>query len=127
HVLRGAQYGYGADSVTLISTPLHSNTTLVSFLPAVALGGTVVLMAKFDVERYLELAERHHVTHTMLVPVQYQRILAHPAFDRHDLGSYRFKFSTSAPFPAALKAQVLARWPGGLVELYGMTEGGGAC
>jgi acyl-CoA synthetase (AMP-forming)/AMP-acid ligase II len=37
------------------------------------------------------------------------------------------KFCTSAPFAAALKADVLARWPGGLVEFYGMTEGGGSC
>jgi len=127
HVRRGASYGYGTDAVTLISTPLHSNTTLVSFLPALGLGGTVVLMAKFDAARYLEIAERRRVTHAMLVPVQYQRLLAHPAFDRHDLRAFRMKFSTSAPFPAALKAEVLARWPGGLIELYGMTEGGGTC
>jgi len=37
------------------------------------------------------------------------------------------KFSTSAPFGAALKREVLRRWPGGLVEYYGMTEGGGTC
>jgi long-chain acyl-CoA synthetase len=37
------------------------------------------------------------------------------------------KFCTSAPFHAALKADVLERWPGGLVEYYGMTEGGGSC
>jgi acyl-CoA synthetase (AMP-forming)/AMP-acid ligase II len=35
------------------------------------------------------------------------------------------KFCTSAPFAAALKADILARWPGGLIEYYGMTEGGG--
>ena len=63
----------------------------------------------------------------MLVPVQYQRLMAHPDFDAHDLSRFRFKFSTSAPFNAALKADVLARWPGGLVEFYGMTEGGGTC
>jgi acyl-CoA synthetase (AMP-forming)/AMP-acid ligase II len=63
----------------------------------------------------------------MLVPVQYQRIMALPEFGRHDLSSFRMKFSTSAPFPAALKADVLARWPGGLIEFYGMTEGGGTC
>ena len=37
------------------------------------------------------------------------------------------KYSTSAPFPADLKAQVLKRWPGGLTEWYGMTEGGASC
>ena len=63
----------------------------------------------------------------MLVPVQYQRIMALLSFDAHDLRSFRFKFCTSAPFAAALKADVVARWPGGLVEFYGMTEGGGTC
>ncbi len=127
HMRRGKTYGYGLRAVTLLSTPLYSNTTLVSFFPTLALGGTVVLMAKFDVAQYLALAEQHHVTHTMLVPVQYQRILAHPDFDKYDLSSFRMKFSTSAPFPAALKAEVLRRWPGGLIEVYGMTEGGGTC
>jgi long-chain acyl-CoA synthetase len=127
HVQRGAKYGYGPDTVTLLSTPLYSNTTLVVFFPTIAFGGCVILMPKFDALGYLQLAEKHRVTHTMLVPVQYQRLMAHPRFDAHDLSSFRFKFSTSAPFNAALKADVLKRWPGGLIEFYGMTEGGGTC
>ncbi|MBO9515788.1 MAG: acyl--CoA ligase [Variovorax sp.] len=127
HVLRNRKYDYGADAVTLLSTPLYSNTTLVVFFPTLAYGGCAVLMPKFDAARYLQLAERHRVTHTMLVPVQYQRLMARPDFGAHDLSSFRYKFCTSAPFGAALKADVLARWPGGLVEFYGMTEGGGTC
>ncbi len=127
HVRRGAKYEYGPETVTLLSTPLYSNTTLVVFFPTIAFGGCVVLMPKFDAAGYLKLAERLHATHTMLVPVQYQRLMARPDFDAHDLSSFRFKFSTSAPFGAALKADVLARWPGGLIEFYGMTEGGGTC
>ena len=127
HAQRAQPHGYGPDTVTLTSTPLYSNTTLVSVFPTIVMGGTVVLMAKFDAARYLELAQRHRVTHTMLVPVQYQRLMAHPDFDRHDLSAFRMKFCTSAPFAAALKADILARWPGGLIEYYGMTEGGGTC
>jgi long-chain acyl-CoA synthetase len=127
HVMRGATYGYGPQTVTLLSTPLYSNTTLVVFFPSIAYGGTVHLMAKFDAAAYLALAEKLRVTHTMLVPVQYQRLMARPDFDRHDLKSFHMKFCTSAPFNAALKADVLKRWPGGLVEFYGMTEGGGSC
>ncbi len=127
HVRRGAKYAYGPRTVTLLSTPLYSNTTLVVFFPTLGFGGCVMLMPKFDAAAYLQLAERHRVTHTMLVPVQYQRLMAHPDFDRHDLSSFQSKFSTSAPFSAALKADVLARWPGGLIEFYGMTEGGGTC
>ena len=127
HVSRGAAFGYGPDTVTLISTPLYSNTTLVSLLPTLAGGGTAVLMEKFDVAKFLELAERHRVTHAMLVPVQYKRLMEYPNFGRYDLSSFRMKFSTSAPFAAALKAEVLKRWPGGLIEYYGLTEGGGTC
>ena len=126
HVRRNAAYGYD-DAITLISTPLYSNTTLVAFLPTLALGSTVVLMGKFEAGEYLRLAQQHGVTHTMLVPVQYQRIMAREDFDQYDLSHFRYKFCTSAPFSAALKADVLARWPGGLIDTYGMTEGGGTC
>ena len=127
HVRRGASYAYAADSVALVSTPLYSNTTLVVFFPTLCAGGTVVLMPKFEAGAFLELAQKHRVTHAMLVPVQYQRLMAYPGFDQFDLSAFRMKFSTSAPFGATLKADVLRRWPGGLVEYYGMTEGGGTC
>ncbi|MGH8821653.1 MAG: class I adenylate-forming enzyme family protein, partial [Rhodoferax sp.] len=127
HVQRGDQFSYGPDTVTVLATPLYSNTTLVMFFPTLAFGGCVVLMPKFDALGYLRLAQAQRATHTMLVPVQYQRIMARPEFDSFDLSSFRFKFSTSAPFSAALKADVLKRWPGGLIEYYGMTEGGGTC
>jgi acyl-CoA synthetase (AMP-forming)/AMP-acid ligase II len=125
HIQRAALSGYGTDTVTLIATPLYSNTTLVAVIPTLAQGGCVVLMPKFEAGAYLALAQAHRATHTMLVPVQYQRLMARPDFDQHDLRSFRHKFSTSAPFHAELKADVLKRWPGTLTEYYGMTEGGG--
>jgi acyl-CoA synthetase (AMP-forming)/AMP-acid ligase II len=127
HVRRAVNNGYGPDAVSLCATPLYSNTTLVAALPTLGLGGTLVLMRKFDAARYLELAQQHRATHTMLVPVQYQRLLRCPAFDHADLSSLRHKFCTSAPFSAALKAEVLRRWPGSLIEYYGLTEGGVRC
>jgi len=131
HAMRWAHIGRAppgfADAVTMIATPLYSNTTLVSFLPTLGWGGTAVLMPKFDAAEFVRLAERHRATHAMLVPVQYRRIMALPDFDAHDLSSFRLKTCTSAPFSAALKADIVARWPGLLVEYYGMTEGGGTC
>lgn len=128
HVARGENFGWGPDAVTLVATSLCSNTTLVAVFPCLAKGGAVVMtQGRFDAKAYLALAEETRATHAMLVPVQYQRLMAVPDFDSHDLSSFRMKFCTSAPFSAKLKADVLARWPGGLVEYYGMTEGGGTC
>lgn len=121
-----ADYGFGPDTVTALSTPLYSNTTIVTLLPTLAHGGTVVLMRRFDVEGFLALIEAEKVTHTMLVPIQYQRIMASPRLVDFDLSSMQMKLSTSAPFRAALKRDVLDRFPGWLVEIYGLTEGGGS-
>ena len=127
HVDRARLSEYGPGSVTLLSTPLYSNTTLVSFFPSIALGGCIVLMERFNTARFLELASEHRATHAMLVPVQYQRLLDEPAFSDFDLSAFRQKFCTSSPFAPELKRRVLERWPGGLTEYYGMTEGGGTC
>ncbi len=134
HLMRWRQMGVGEPTrygkpgqVTLLSTPLYSNTTLAPFLATVAYGGTALLMRKFDCEGWLSLAQSHKVTHTMLVPVQYQRLMDYEHFDEYDLSSLFVKNCTSAPFSAELKAEVLKRMPGGLVEAYGMTEGGVVC
>ena len=128
HVARGENYGYGPQATAIVATSLCSNTTLVCFFPAIAKGGCVVFgPPKFDASKYLAIAQKEKATHTMLVPVQYQRVMAVPDFDRYDLSAFHMKFCTSAPFHAELKADILARWPGGLVEYYGMTEGGGTC
>ena len=120
-------HSYGAGSRALTSTPLYSNTTMVVFLPSIYSGGCVSIMGKFDAQTWLQRAQDEQVTHTMLVPVQYRRLMDYADFDSYDLSSMAVKFCTSAPFPADLKAEVLARMPGGLIEYYGMTEGGVSC
>ncbi|HVR89781.1 MAG TPA: class I adenylate-forming enzyme family protein [Novosphingobium sp.] len=133
HVMRWRQMtfraanNYGLGSRALTSTPLYSNTTMVVFLPAMYSGGCASIMGKFDVAAWLQRAQDEHVTHTMLVPVQYRRLMQYPEFDSFDLSALAHKYCTSAPFPADLKAEVLRRMPGGLIEIYGMTEGGVSC
>lgn len=127
HLRRGIWAGMDASATNLVSTPLYSNTTLVSFLPAIAGGSRAILMPRFEARRFCEIAAAERATHAMLVPVQYQRIMALPDFDAFDLSAFRYKACTSAPFLAELKAEVLRRWPGRLVEFYGMTEGGASC
>lgn len=135
HLMRWRQFGAtalsylasGMELRSLASTPLYSNTTMVAFLPPLLAGGTVRIMGKFDCARWLDHAVADAATITMLVPVQYQRLMDHAGFDDHDLSSLALKYCTSAPFPAELKREVLARMPGELIEIYSMTEGGVVC
>jgi acyl-CoA synthetase (AMP-forming)/AMP-acid ligase II len=135
HLMRWRQFAATAASYveaglpvrSLASTPLYSNTTMVAFLPPLLAGGTVNIMGKFNTVGWLERAQEHQITTTMLVPVQYQRLMAEPRFDEFDLSSLALKYCTSAPFSAELKTEVLKRMPGGLIEIYSMTEGGVVC
>jgi long-chain acyl-CoA synthetase len=121
-----ADIGIGPDAITVLSTPFYSNTTLALAIPTVALGGTLVIMRRFDVDGFLARVEQHKCTHTMLVPVQYQRIMTSATFANYDLASMQMKFSTSAPLREAMKRDIVARFPGLMIEIYGLTEGGGA-
>src|SRR3546814_1163101 len=115
---------FRSNAVTILSTPLYSNTTMASFMPTVGSGGQVVLMKKFDARGFLELAARERATNTMLVPVQYCRIIALEDFGDFDLSSFVVNYCTSAPFPPALKADVLHRCPAGLAGVSGLTQVG---
>ncbi len=112
---------------SLASTPLYSNTTMVAFLPPLLAGGSVRVMGKFDALRWLDHTQGDRCTVTMLVPVQYQRLMDEPRFGEFDLSALALKYCTSAPFAPELKREVLARMPGALIEIYSMTEGGVVC
>jgi acyl-CoA synthetase (AMP-forming)/AMP-acid ligase II len=122
-----ATFGFSTRSTTLLSTPMYSNTTLLPMLGTVAHGGTCLLMRKFDAGRYLALARTHRATHTMLVPVQYKRLLAHADYAGSDLSALELSQCTGAPMEVALKQEIVQRWPGRFLEVYGLTEGGVTC
>jgi long-chain acyl-CoA synthetase len=130
HAARKASYGgsragyFTADSVNILSTPFYSNTTSVTWFITTARGGTNVLLGKFSPEALLDAVERHRVTHAMLVPVQYERILRSERFASTDRSSLRYLFSTSAPLAADTKRRILDETRAELVEIYGLTEGG---
>jgi acyl-CoA synthetase (AMP-forming)/AMP-acid ligase II len=108
----------------LVSTPLSSSITTFAWAKPMAVGGVAVLMGKFDALEFLKLAERWRITNAVMAPVQAQRILARPDFDRFDLSSFRSKVILAAPSTPELKAEMMRRWPGGLTEIYAMSEGG---
>jgi long-chain acyl-CoA synthetase len=130
HGARKASYAgsrsryFSRDSVNIIATPFYSNTTSVTWLLTTAQGGSNILLGKFSADAFFDAVEQHRVTHAMLVPVQYDRILASPRFGRVDLSSLRYLFSTSAPLRAEVKHRIIEGTSAELVEIYGLTEGG---
>lgn len=114
---------YHSDSRTLISLGLYSNITWVAMLSTILCGGTLVLSPAFDVSSCLATIEQQRITHSAMVPVQFQRLLAAPDFAAHDLSSVEALMCCGSPLMPGLKQEIDTRIPGDFIELYGLTEG----
>jgi long-chain acyl-CoA synthetase len=118
-----AELGAGPDSVTMIATALYTNLSLPAFLSALWRGGQVVVQPKFDAGEYLVLATTLRATHHFLVPSQVRRLLEDPGFSQADLSSSKLVYVGGSRWPVESKAAMRNRWPGRVLEAYGMTEG----
>jgi long-chain acyl-CoA synthetase len=119
HVARADTYGYGPDSVTLLATPLYSNTTLVVFFPTLAFGGTVVLMPEVRRRRLPGAGRAQRVPTPCWCRCSTSASWRCPSSTLRPVVSFRMKFSTSAPFQRGAegrRAETLARRAGGVLR-----------
>jgi acyl-CoA synthetase (AMP-forming)/AMP-acid ligase II len=117
------EMGYTPAVRALSTTALYSNGTWLVMLPALFVGGTLHVMRSFDPAAFLATVERERITHTFMVPAQYQMLLDHPDLPGRDLSSLTMALSAGSPLRRDVKAQVIARITAGLHELYGFSEG----
>jgi fatty-acyl-CoA synthase len=113
-------YPFDGRPVYLAFAPLTHAAGVLCF-PILARGGEVVIMAKPDVGRFLELIERHGVTHTFLPPTLIYMILGHAALDSTDLSSLQCFWYGAAPMSTARLAEALDRI-GPMAQLFGQSE-----
>jgi acyl-CoA synthetase (AMP-forming)/AMP-acid ligase II len=84
-----------------------------------------VMLGGWNVERFIDLVERHGVTATLLVPTQLGDLIAHPAFSRERLRSLRHINYAGAPMPVALYDRLTEALPDvAFTENYGQSETG---
>ena len=116
---------YSSDDVHITTGPLyHSGPGGFAGLTHV-LGGTVVVLPKFDPEEWLRLVDMHKVNTTFTAPTQLKRIVNLPedVRDRFDVSSLRSVIANAAPVPFSLKKQWIETFgEGHLFEVYGSTE-----
>lgn len=113
----------------------HDQDVTVAFLPLFHIygmtvigllglwsGATIVLMPKFDLERYLELVERHRGTLLHVVPPVVVALGKHPSVEGRDYSSIRKLFSGAAPLAKDTIEACTNRIGCVLQQGYGMTE-----
>ena len=124
-----ALYGFTPDMVYLSPAPLYHAAPLRWSMAVQQLGGTVVVMERFDPEAALQAIERYRVTHAQWVPTHFVRLLKLPdaVRQRYDVSSLRSVWHAAAPCPVPVKRAMIDWW--GLIvgEYYAGTEGNGFC
>ncbi|MBW0089718.1 acyl-CoA synthetase [Pseudonocardia sp. KRD-184] len=122
--LFGPLYGFGDDTVYLSPAPLYHAAPLRFGGMIHQVGGTVVVMPKFEPAAALAAIERYSVTHSQWVPTMFVRMLKLPEEVRtaHDLSSHRVAVHAAAPCPVEVKQKMIEWWGPVLHEYYGATE-----
>jgi fatty-acyl-CoA synthase len=117
-------HGGASDVVYLSPAPLYHAAPLVSSMAIHRLGGTVVVMERFDPSQCLQLIERHGVTQGQFVPTMFVRMLRLPQEERerYDLSSLRYVVHAAAPCPVEVKRQMIDWWGPIIHEYYSGTE-----
>ena len=120
-------WSFGAADVHLVAGPLYHTAPSSYGQLHLLVGGTAVLMPRFDAAAALRLIEAHRVTNTFMVPTHFIRILLLDEQERrrYDLSSLRLVLHSAAPCPVDVKRRIIEVFPrGSVTEFYGASESG---
>ena len=119
-----ALWGFTADDVHLVCSPLHHSAPVRFAAGTVLAGGTVVLLPRFDPRVAAQAIAVHRPTTTFMAPAHLQRLRSLDDVGLPDLSSFRLLAHAGAPCPEPLKRWAIDALPAGTVwEFYGSTEG----
>jgi fatty-acyl-CoA synthase len=123
----GGLMGFAEGDVYLSPAPLYHSAPLMWSMTTHRMGGTVVLMDRFDPHACLALMAEHQVTHAQFVPTMFVRLLKLSDQERqaHDLSSLRSVVHAAAPCAPEVKRRMIEWWGPVIHEYYSGTEGGG--
>lgn len=126
-LLAQSRFGMGPDTIYLSPAPLYHAGPLRWSMLVQRLGGTVLVMEKFEAETALRLIEKHRVTAAQWVPTHFARMLRLPQATREsiDLTSLNTVLHAAAPCPVPVKQAMLDWWGPVIHEYYGGTENNG--
>ena len=126
-MLASAVFQINSDSIYLSPAPLYHAAPLRWSMTIHRLGGTVVLMKKFDPEVALSHIEKYRVNASQWVPTHFVRMLKLPDAirSRYDTSSLKVAIHAAAPCPVPVKQAMIDWWGPVLFEYYAGSEGNG--
>ena len=122
-------YRYSEDMIYLSPAPMYHAAPLAFSTAVHRVGGTLVILEKFDPVGCLRAMQDHAITHAQFVPTMFVRMLKLDEDERSsfDLSALRVAFHAAAPCPIPVKEQMIDWWGPIVNEYYAGTEGNGMC
>ena len=122
-------FGFPPNGTYLSPAPLYHAAPLRWCMGYQRIGGTVVVMEKFDPEHALQLIEKYKIDCGQFVPTHFVRMLKLPpeVRTRYDLSSMKSAVHAAAPCPIPVKEQMMEWWGPIIHEYYAGSEGNGFC
>ncbi len=122
--LLGGLFHFDENSVYLSPAPMYHSAPIGFSMGVQAIGGTVVIMEKFDPAEALRCIEAYRVTHSQWVPTMFTRMLKLPEEERatYDVSSLQVAIHAAAPCPVPVKEKMIDWWGPILYEYYAGTE-----
>ena len=126
-VIAEALFGFHKECVYLSPAPLYHAAPLRWCMSVHRIGGTVVIMEKFDAEHALQVIEKYKVDVGQWVPTHFTRMLKLPEETRarYDVSSITSAVHAAAPCPVPVKEAMIDWWGPVLHEYYAGSEGNG--
>jgi long-chain acyl-CoA synthetase len=118
-------WGFAADDVHLVLSPLHHSAPLRFSMGTLLAGGRLAVLPSFDPAAVTAAITEHRPTSMFCVPAHLQRLFAHwDEFGVPDLSSVRLVAHAGAACPPAVKDRLVELFPAESTwEFYGSTEG----
>jgi 4-coumarate--CoA ligase len=85
-------------------------------------GTELVVMARFDLERFCQLVQSHKITFSYIAPPVLVALAKSPIVSKYDLSSLRMVNSGAAPLTRELVEQMQKRFPLPIKQGYGLSE-----
>lgn len=120
--------------------PIDENDSMIGVLPffhiygmvlilnlAIYRGATLVTMARFDIEQFLQIVQDYKISFLNLVPPIVLALAKHPSVDNYDISSVKVIGCGAAPLGEKLERACSTRLGCQIYQGYGLTEVAGAC
>ena len=127
-VIPGGPLGLEEGCVYLVPAPLYHTSPVVTGTMCHRLGGTVLVMERWDAAGCLEAIERYSVDVAQFVPTMFVRLLKLPeeVRQRADVSSLRHVSHAAAPCPVDIKRRMIDWWGPIILEFYAGSENVGS-